>query len=130
MYIGHCQFPFTMGGLVNENFEVREDEGTTMDDNGFSFRCALEDTRIRKTEEALMMVDKNKMGVLENNTSVDRPAVAAHQRKFWTKEEHKSFLYGLEVYGRGDWKNISKHFVTTKTPVQVSSHAQKFFKRI
>ncbi|XP_037463009.1 uncharacterized protein LOC119334572 [Triticum dicoccoides] len=90
----------------------------------------LEDTRIRKTEEAPMMVDKNKMVVLENNTSVDRPAVAAHQRKFWTKVEHKSFLYGLEVYGRGDWKNISKHFVTTKTPVQVSSHAQKFFKRI
>ncbi|VAI83199.1 unnamed protein product [Triticum turgidum subsp. durum] len=120
----------SMGGLVNENFEVQEDEDTTMDDNGFSFRWALEDTRIRNTEEAPMMVDKNKMVVLENNTSTDRPVVAAHQRKFWTKEEHKSFLYGLEVYGRGDWKNISKHFVTTKTPVQVSSHAQKFFKRI
>ncbi|XP_020167095.1 uncharacterized protein [Aegilops tauschii subsp. strangulata] len=126
----------SMGGLVNENFEVQEDEDTTMIDNGFSFCCALEDTtqledtRIRKTDEALMMVDKNKMVVLENNTSTDRPVVAAHQRKYWTKEEHKSFLYGLEVYGRGDWKNISKHFVTTKTPVQVSSHAQKFFKRI
>uniref|UniRef100_A0A453QVS1 HTH 3-helical bundle domain-containing protein n=2 Tax=Aegilops tauschii TaxID=37682 RepID=A0A453QVS1_AEGTS len=73
----------SMGGLVNENFEVQEDEGTAMDDNRFSFHCALEDTRIRKTEEAPMMVDKNKMVVLENNTSVDRPAVAAHQRKFW-----------------------------------------------
>ena len=41
-----------MGGLVNENFEVQEDEDTTMDDNGFSFRWALEDTRIRNTEEA------------------------------------------------------------------------------
>ena len=66
-----------------------------MIDNGFSFRCALEDTtqledtRIRKMEEAPMMVDKNKMVVLENNTSTDRPVVAAHQRKFWTKEEHK-----------------------------------------
>ena len=78
-----------MGGLVNENFEVQEDEDTTMDDNGFSFRWALEDTRIRNTEEAPMMVDKNKMVVLENNTSTDRPVVAAHQRKFWTKEEHK-----------------------------------------
>ncbi|VAI70973.1 unnamed protein product [Triticum turgidum subsp. durum] len=120
----------SMGGLVNENFEVQEDEDTTMIDNGFSFRCALEDTRIRKMEEAPMMVDKNKVVVLENNTSTDRPVVAAHQRKYWTKEEHKSFLYGLEVYGRGDSKNISKHFVTTKTPVQVSSHAQKFLKRI
>ncbi|XP_020169909.1 uncharacterized protein [Aegilops tauschii subsp. strangulata] len=120
----------SMGDLVNENFEVQEDEDTNMDDNGFPFRCALEDTRITKTEEARMMADKNKMVLLENNTSNDRPAVAPHQRKLWTIEEHKSFLYGLEIYGRGDWKNISKHFVTTKTPVQVSSHAQKFFKRI
>ncbi|KAF7093987.1 hypothetical protein CFC21_096352 [Triticum aestivum] len=120
----------SMGGLVNENIEVQEDEEVTMDVSGFSFHCILEDTRIRKTEEAPVMVDKNKMVVLENNSSNDRPVVAPHQRKFWTKEEHKSFLYGLEVYGRGDWKNISKHFVTTKTPVQVSSHAQKFFKRI
>ncbi|KAE8779322.1 Transcription factor MYB1R1 [Hordeum vulgare] len=118
------------GDLVNENFEIQEGVDTTMDDNGFSFPYALEDTRIAKMEEAQMMVDKNKMVVLENNTCNDRPVVAPHQRKYWTEEEHKSFLYGLKVYGRGDWKNISKHFVSTKTPIQVSSHAQKFFKRI
>lgn len=75
---------YSMGDLVNENYEVQEDKDTTMDDNGFSFRYALEDTRITKTEEAPMMVDENKMVVLENNTSTNRPVVASHQRKLGT----------------------------------------------
>ncbi|XBH97824.1 hypothetical protein VPH35_127439 [Triticum aestivum] len=116
--------------LLMVHTNKKEEEDTTMDDNGFSFRCALEGTKITNTEEARVMVDKNKMVVLENNIRNDRPVVAPHRRKSWTKEEHMLFLHGLQVYGRGDWKNISKHFVTTKTPVQVSSHAQKFFKRI
>lgn len=36
---------------------------------------------------------------------------------------------GLLKYGKGDWRNISRNFVISKTPTQVASHAQKYFIR-
>lgn len=47
----------------------------------------------------------------------------------WTEEEHRRFLMGLVKYGKGDWRNISRNFVVTKTPTQVASHAQKYYIR-
>nr|GMC59130.1 transcription factor DIVARICATA-like [Ipomoea batatas] len=55
-----------------------------------------------------------------------------HERKKgvpWTEEEHRRFLMGLQKYGKGDWRNISRNFVISKTPTQVASHAQKYFLR-
>ncbi len=47
----------------------------------------------------------------------------------WTAEEHKRFLLGLSALGKGDWRGISRHYVQTRTPTQVASHAQKYFIR-
>lgn len=55
-----------------------------------------------------------------------------HERKKgvpWTEDEHRRFLLGLIKHGKGDWRNISRNFVVTKTPTQVASHAQKYYNR-
>lgn len=45
------------------------------------------------------------------------------------KFDNRLFLLGLKKYGKGDWRNISRNFVVTRTPTQVASHAQKYFIR-
>ena len=37
---------------------------------------------------------------------------------------------GLDKCSKGDWKTISRNFVRTRTPLQISSHAQKYFNRL
>ncbi|XP_057523505.1 transcription factor SRM1-like [Amaranthus tricolor] len=47
----------------------------------------------------------------------------------WTVLEHKLFLAGLEKFGKGSWKSISR-LLKTRSSSQVASHAQKYFARL
>eukprot|EP00899_Mesostigma_viride_P025610 jgi/Mesvir1/6233/Mv00911-RA.1 len=48
----------------------------------------------------------------------------------WSEEEHRLFLLGLQKFGKGDWRSISRNYVISRTPTQVASHAQKYFIRL
>ncbi|CAH8304006.1 unnamed protein product [Eruca vesicaria subsp. sativa] len=66
------------------------------------------------------------------NKQEGEPTSKPKRRKVipWTPLEHSQFLLGLEKYGKGDWRSISRHVVLTRTPTQVASHAQKYYERL
>uniref|UniRef100_M1AJ50 I-box binding factor n=1 Tax=Solanum tuberosum TaxID=4113 RepID=M1AJ50_SOLTU len=41
----------------------------------------------------------------------------------WTEQEHMSFLRGIEINDKGDWRSISRHCVITRTAKQEDAEA-------
>ncbi|CAJ2647072.1 unnamed protein product, partial [Trifolium pratense] len=72
--------------------------------------------------------DANRAEPIPEETQADANR-AEKKRKHWKEDEHRQFLKGLLKYQRGQWKEISKEFVTTRSPSQIASHAQKYFDR-
>ncbi|KAG8380605.1 hypothetical protein BUALT_Bualt03G0103500 [Buddleja alternifolia] len=77
--------------------------------------------------------DKNVLRLSEpqNNPKSEKKQIGVQRKagRPWTEDEHRLFLLGLEKYGKGDWKSISRYMVLTRNPTQVASHAQKHFER-
>ncbi|KAL4529963.1 hypothetical protein Ndes2437B_g08508 [Nannochloris sp. 'desiccata'] len=62
--------------------------------------------------------------------AVHLPLASGNKGMAWTEAEHLAFLNGLKAFGRGQWKQISRYYVPSRTPTQVASHAQKHFLRL
>ncbi|KOM57328.1 hypothetical protein LR48_Vigan11g036100 [Vigna angularis] len=65
-----------------------------------------------------------------SSSSIASTPTQTNSYKKWSEEEHKLFLKGLEIYKKGQWTNISRYVVKTRTPAQVSSHAQHYYKHL
>jgi len=91
--------------------------------------------RIVELEKALSM-DKNLIESLFNKFQRNHDPIptklpkwaTSKQSRYWTEEEHQKFLEAIEKFGIKNSKSIAD-FVGTRTPTQVRTHAQKFFKK-
>ncbi|KAK1629575.1 hypothetical protein QYE76_003890 [Lolium multiflorum] len=123
----------SMDSLVNSNFGVLEEKADNIYGDGYyGFGCPPDGMKVMETRKEVPMGEEDKVNIGKNKMPIHQQVATPYSTRFWTVEEHKLFLHGLRVFGngRGRWKNISKYFVTTRTAVQVSSHAQKYFKRL
>ncbi|KAL3651858.1 hypothetical protein CASFOL_004860 [Castilleja foliolosa] len=97
------------------------------------YRVLVDD--LNMIETGLFPVPDYQVDQMEANSkdeNIDAKTRSGLQRRRgvpWTEEEHQLFLMGLNKYGKGDWRSISRYYVITKTPTQVASHAQKYFRR-
>ena len=83
--------------------------------------------RVARASSAKDKKQKQKQKQKQKATVAVAPTQSKRMR--WTDEEHQLFLEGIKQFGKGAAANrqISEEFVTTKTPSQVASHAQKYY---
>ncbi|CAL0314886.1 unnamed protein product [Lupinus luteus] len=95
-----------------------------------SYNSSSEGSASQASDEGAGKKGGHHNGESNHGTKVSRSDQERRKGIAWTEDEHRLFLLGLEKYGKGDWRSISRNFVVTRTPTQVASHAQKYFIRL
>ncbi|XP_047340104.1 transcription factor DIVARICATA-like [Impatiens glandulifera] len=84
---------------------------------------------VRRIEAGFIPPPNYELSINEEEDNEPRPKHDRRKSTPWTENEHKLFLLGLQMYGKGDWRSIARKSVVTRTAAQVASHAQKYFAR-
>ncbi|CAO2163353.1 unnamed protein product [Urochloa humidicola] len=110
--------------MVGINNLVSENLGIQVEDPPMDSMDMLLPNQTYEMAEAMRMME----GAPQQQVIIPQQEVQ-NKTGIWTKDEHRQFLCGLSLLGRGKWKEISRDYVPTRTPSQISSHAQKYFHR-
>jgi SHAQKYF class myb-like DNA-binding protein len=73
---------------------------------------------------------------LDSRSLRDLPRLTGKRRninrepvRYWTEDEHKLFLAGVQKFGGRNYKALSEH-IKTRTPTQVRTHLQKYLLKL
>ncbi|XP_049406343.1 transcription factor SRM1-like [Solanum stenotomum] len=99
--------------------------GKTVDEIKDHYNILLEDIDAIDSRGAPLPNNPEMQSNANQNTKAD---VEWRRGTRWigTQVGFLSFLRGIDIYGKGDWRSISR----PRTAMQVAIHAQKYFKRI
>jgi hypothetical protein len=81
----------SVDGLINENFGIQEEASMNGVDLLFGGKI-FDGMRVVEMEE-VPVVEKNKVGVLEDKMFIHQPMDAPHSIRFWNTEEHRLLIY-------------------------------------
>eukprot|EP00592_Proboscia_alata_P000526 CAMPEP_0194374534 /NCGR_PEP_ID=MMETSP0174-20130528/22955_1 /TAXON_ID=216777 /ORGANISM="Proboscia alata, Strain PI-D3" /LENGTH=614 /DNA_ID=CAMNT_0039154161 /DNA_START=121 /DNA_END=1965 /DNA_ORIENTATION=+ len=78
--------------------------------------------------QTVAMATVDKATPSEKSSASSVPGAGSENTGRWTADEHRLFLHGLELHGKG-WKKIAC-LIKSRTVVQIRTHAQKYFQKL